>query len=38
MEKYKEYLVCSDGKTYGYRKTYAEASELAVECKDAKIF
>jgi len=38
MEKYEEYLVCGDCKTYGYRQTYAEASALAVECQDAKIY
>jgi len=38
MEKYEEYLVCGDCKTYGYRQTYAEASSLAAECKAAKIY
>lgn len=38
MENFEEYLVCGDCRTYGYRKTYAEASALAIECKDAKIY
>ena len=38
LKEIAEYLVCGDGKTYGYRETYAEALTLAAECKDAEIY
>ena len=33
-----EYLVCGDGKTCGFRETFAKALALAAECKNAEIY